>query len=434
MPYIYGKIYPEIDSAGLLNHRFKVLVEPREDSEKFLPFLIEACTLRAYLNNITDSSAYLELSIELTPNLKNLDIYKRLELSLIEPDKGIVDGYEKFQSMAKTINADLIITENKEIIDFFRKEKRELNFLIEDYDGAKRNMEAFVRGHEIPWSFSSPTWNMPWSSFYSMSDNFCKKAYEIYGTKLRKVRLDEQTIEIARSLLLNRVSNICYTKDKLLFYIQQRNYAKRQGWKRQGFQFEAAYYLCHYYLLLWGGVDQLSRILNKALGLNFTRFTEINIIRKDFVDKIIAIDEGLGNIYRDKDFLKWITLLKKKRHFTAHEGSIILSPLMEKPKTEPSEEELEREAQATSEWTMMKKTLPPELFNWYHTSLKQSIRISKFKVLLDDTMVIQDGKEQIIFRPLISIDWDFDNFERMILNTLQVLHELLEKKQKMDKR
>ena len=80
----------------------------------------------------------------------------------------------------------------------------------------------------------------------------------------------------------------------------------------------------------------------------------------------------------------------------------------------------------------MKRNLPQEMFNWYHASLKQSIRISKYKVLVDDAMVIQDGEEKYIFKPLANIEWDFNNFKLIVLNTLQALYELLKGKRKKD--
>jgi len=199
-------------------------------------------------------------------------------------------------------------------------------------------------------------------------------------------------------------------------------------WKQQGFQFEASYYLCHYYLLLWGAIDQLSRILNKALKLGVTRFTEINIARDDFVKKIAAVDENLANIFKEEKFVEWITQLKRNRHFTAHQGSIILSPIVEKPKSEPTDEELEKEAQATPTWNLMKRSLPPEAFNWYRASLKEQLRISRYKVLIKDAMVIKDKDQQYIFRPLGNIEWDFNNFEVTTLQTLESLYEFLKTK------
>jgi len=429
MPYVYGKIYAEIDSAGLLNHRFKVLIELKEDKDfkNFFPFILELCTLNTYLNDITDSSVHLELFVPQTLNSYNLRTCEELGLASAVLNERVKNYNEKIELVAKSIDADLVVTENKEVVDFF-KQKKESYLLVEDRNGAKKSIEVFVKGHEIPWSFSSPSWNMPWTTFHSLSDEFGRKSYEIYETKFRQIGLDAETIELFRSLLLNRVSHICYTRDKLLFYVQQRNYAKRHNWERQDFGFETSYYLCYYYLLFWGGIDQLSRILNSSLNLGFTRFSEISVSRDDFVAKIFSIDSNLGNLYKDEKFLEWIKQLRRNRHFTAHQGSIILSPIVEKPESELSDEELEKEAQATPTWNLMKRNLPQKMFEWYRASLKQSIKISKYKVLVDDAMVMQEGKEKLIFRPLANIEWDFNNFELITLNTLQALYEVLKRK------
>lgn len=138
---------------------------------------------------------------------------------------------------------------------------------------------------------------------------------------------------------------------------------------------------------------------------------------------------NLGNLFKEERFLQWIKQLRLNRHFTAHQGSIILSPLVEAPESEPSDEELEKEAVSTRSWSFFKAVLPSEMFEHYRALLKQNIRISKYKVLHDDVMVVQDGEKKFIFKPLINIEWDFSNFELITLSTLQALYEVLKKKQ-----
>jgi hypothetical protein len=61
MPNINGNIYPEIESAGLLNHRFKILIDIKEGSRELTSFIMELYTLKEYLNDVIDSSAQLEI-------------------------------------------------------------------------------------------------------------------------------------------------------------------------------------------------------------------------------------------------------------------------------------------------------------------------------------------------------------------------------------
>ncbi len=154
MPFVYGKIYPEVESAGLLNHRFKVLIELREDQdlENFLPFIRELCTLKVYLNDIVDSPAHLELFVPQILNSGHLIICKELGLTPVILSKDVPDYNEKVKLMAEFVDADLVITEKKEILNFLNKEK-ERCFLVENRDGAKKNIEIFVKGMKSPGHF-----------------------------------------------------------------------------------------------------------------------------------------------------------------------------------------------------------------------------------------------------------------------------------------
>jgi hypothetical protein len=430
MPVIYGKMYPEIELAGPLNYRFKVLIDADAKSQELSTFIAEVCTLKSYLNDIVDNRVSIELYI--TPT-NNLDDYTIFPLTPLPLNKDISDYNESIKTLSQKIDADLIVTKNNGLREFINT-KKDLNFVAVNFNDAKKGLEIFVRGHEIPWAFADPVWNMPWTNFYGMSDEFGRKSFEVYANNLIKAGLDSEAVELGRSLLLNRVPNICYTRDKLLFYVQQRRYAKRHSWKRQDFAFESSYYLCHYYLLLWGGVDQLARILNKALKLGITHFSSIDLSKPKFVDKIASMDQNLGRLYKEDAFVKWIEQLKKNRHYTAHEGSIILSSFVEEPESEPSDEELEKEIRADPVWNRIlnkaKMRLPKEMFEAYRASVIQTKRISKYKELADDVMVIQNGTTKYLFRPLVNIEWDFNNFKLITLKTLDALHEWVQTRQK----
>ena len=63
----------------------------------------------------------------------------------------------------------------------------------------------------------------------------------LYEASKKKVNAEAQ--ETGRSLVHNRLSNICFTRDRLLFYGVQKMAALRAKWKRQDFAFETSYYL-----------------------------------------------------------------------------------------------------------------------------------------------------------------------------------------------
>lgn len=419
MPFIFNKIYPEVQSAGLLSHNFRIFVDFRIESDGLYNFLISVFTLVSYLDSIQDSPA----RIELTSNLSlNKEVFRIFPVSSIENSR-IVDNGQILDFTEKN-NFDFLVTENQDLINL-AKEKDNL-FEIGIYREALKALEVFVRGHEIPWFFDHPSWHMPWTAAYAMSDEFGLEANELYETSFRKLKLDEETLELTRSLLLNRVSNILHTRDKLLFYVQQRRFAKRQKWERQGFQFEGSYYLNFYYLLLWGGIDQLSRIINKALGLNVRR-ENASVSREDFLQNIEKHNAvSLAGVFRQEDFKKWIEQLRRNRHFAAHQGAIILSPIVEKPGNEPTDLELDQKAKSNPNWELMKRTLPPKVFEWYSKSLKESLRIARYRVIVDDAMVLKDNGKEFIFRPLANIEWDFNNFRLFVIRGLEALREFIQ--------
>lgn len=415
MPFVYGKIHPEIEEGGLLSYKLRILIEPG-DLKSTLALLVDVFTLKAYLGNIENCP--VQLAVLLISN-EDTQRYQHFEVEFVSKNNDLPLHLAE-------LDIDVFASENIEAVSVF-KENKELNCSLGNFEEARRHIEIFVRGHEIPWAMKYPTWYMPWTVFYSMNDELGRKGNEFYADKFKGLGLNYETIEAVRSLTLNRFSNILYTRDKLLFYVQQRRRAKRQKTKRQGFDFEASYYLCHYYLLLWGALDQLARVLNGSLALGFTNFRDIGVLKKKFSKALEEKSPEIAALFKTEDFNNWYAQLKRNRHHTAHQGSIILSQIIEKPETEPTDEELQKEAEQTPIWSLMKRNLPPEAFDWYVASLKEQLKIAKLKILVEDAMVINDtfdGK-QYIFRPLGNIEWDFKNFELITVRVLEALNEYL---------
>jgi len=71
----------------------------------------------------------------------------------------------------------------------------------------------------------------------------------------------------------------------LLFYEIQRLAAKRAGWKRQQFNFEIAYSLNFYYLLIYGAFDHAALFVNQILQLGLSD-KQVGATYKVFLDAI----------------------------------------------------------------------------------------------------------------------------------------------------
>lgn len=428
MPTVYGRTYPEVDSAGLLNHTLKVFFHFSDLVDKLPHQGYEICTLRAYLEGIPNSPVsvhvYTDIRFAESADLGFISISK------IPKDKEITKA---IREVVDKFDFDIVATDDKSLVEALSKEKN-IDFTITSFDDAKKWCEVFSRGHEIPWSFSDPVWNMPWETFYTMSDDFAKKTAAHYGD-IQRTKVDADTMEMIRSLLLNRTAQICYTRDKLLFLILQKKYARRHKWERQSFNFESTYYLSYYYFTLWGGIDQLSRIVANILEIRCKDDKGKigrSIANDRFVKKIQEKSEVLGDVYQEENFKDWIQQLKRNRHFVAHEGCAMLSSIVQEPNGGILEEELEREVVTNPDFVTLRLFLGDELVGPLKELFKQNLKFSKYKVMQDEIMVVADKKsgEKYIFKPLLNVEWDFNNYELILYKTLEVLYKIITDKTK----
>jgi len=417
MPLIYGKYYTERKDSGLQSQSFRIYIEVREYDEKLIDCITEILRLKTYLK-------------EVNPALKITIICQKIFDELVANSDDLIIDPRDFRpdSNKKTIvdnnSVDLVIAASSSTIDYFNKFNN-LNCVVKNVEEALGEIEIFVRGHEIPWSFTSENiWYRPWTTFYNMGDEFGKKSYELYSEKLLKI-ISKESAEILRSLLMNRIAMICYSRDKLFFFLQQKRYAKRQGWKNQDYSFETSFYLSHFYTMLYAGLDQLARIVDDALNMETKKDIWMDLGNEIYRRKVAIANSELGKIFLDAKFVEWVEKLKIRRNFVAHEGCITPTTLLEKPDHEPTDAELEKEAKSTQDWEILKETLPDELLNWYLKSLKETLKVSKYRVMQDDIVYIKDKRsgKGYIFKPLIGLTWDINNFEIILMKALKVLAE-----------
>ena len=422
MPYIFGNIYPEIKSAGMASVKYKIFVISNGRDEETAIFTEKIIVLKEYLKSLKDSIVDVEVcaTFDETPEDASL-----LGIKLIDKSEHNYKP-ERIKEISQKFDIDLVVTHDEKI----RESLATHDFESLNFEEAYRNIEIFVKGHEIPWVFDDIVWNRTWTTFYAMNDDTTKKIFNHYYSSFSKLGIKKDSLEMIRTLVL-RMSNICYTRDKLLFYVIQKRIAKRHKLIRQDFTFEASYFLCHYYILLWGGVDQLARIINKILDIQEKDLFKIGLNKKSFLEKIRVKSQSIADLYLDPKFNDWIKKLKINRHYIAHEGSLTLSPLLEEAKKGISDEIIEKEALESQEYNLIKGTMPSEVVEWFLALIKENIKISKHKLIADDITVMRDCEKQYVFRPLNNIEWDFNNFKIIVIRTFEEL-EKYAKEEKLD--
>jgi hypothetical protein len=250
-PILHGRVLPETESSGLVRRELRILIDPHVITGADVPRLIDLGILREYLRTLSGPPCVVTL---LTPASGDPELALAHEIlgrhgaeplpfgSILVPEATAALGelgarYPEFLTLVSTAfasDADLVVTSSPGVdVAFDADFTRRFSIVFGDLDVALRDSEVFVRGHEVPWSFRMAAWNIPWTPFYVMAEP--AKALVDLHRKAQEAGLESSAIELLRSLALNRHSALCYTRDKLLFYVAQRRTAKRHKLDKQDF-------------------------------------------------------------------------------------------------------------------------------------------------------------------------------------------------------
>jgi hypothetical protein len=425
-PFIHGRIIPEIESSALLRRSYRVLIDPRAVTEEAVRFLSEIATLRRYLDDIpgrpcdlvlyapsekgTELQSEYRLLREMGVNVLGVSSRPTLKVDEIVGSHADTD-FAAIISAAVTSDADVVLACNlPEGIDTEQVGRR-MRVTFGDWGRVKRECEVFVRGHDVPWAFRHPLWWSPWTPFYTMSEP-PSTLLDLYQATVQ-VGVDADTTELIRSLSLNRHSSLCYTRDKLLFYGQQRRAARRNNLERQDFAFEAGYFLNHYYVLLWAGLDQLCWIVNGLFGFGMKShdWRKVGVLNQTFLKTLTQKAAVLAPVFTNDKFLQWVKILRAARHFIAHRGIAMPAQMFIRPEVEPTDEELEREVDQSQEWREARRYLPPDLLRRERESLTEKARLRRYKEVPEAVMHLHlSADEKVFIHPLLNVEWDFDHF------------------------
>ena len=440
-PIVHGRVYPESESSELLSHTFRVLLDPQAvcTHERVL---LDIDTLRIYLRDIS-APCLIHLLVPAQPDQPTLSneygFLRRLGVdelpsSLVAAPKvasalsesAIDSDLLALASTASFGDADIVVSEQWVARPEAAAAFQRLNIQLVNFDAATRACEIFVRGYEVPWSFLMPIWRMPWTTFYAMVEQDLRKMEEFRQLAMRK-GITPATQERIRSVGLNRWSAIAYARDKLLFYMIQRRRAKRHELERQGFVFELTYHLTSYFLLFWGALDQFSWIVNEVCGLGFTdkEWREVGVAKKRYLDRLRARDVVMTAIFQEPEFLRWLEVLRQVRHYVAHEGTAMLSPLLEKPKPEPSTADIDREIESSPEWLRLARFWPAAMMEAFRSVFRVKYKMKKYRVLSDAAFVLQGATDTAILFPLDNIEWEYERFQSFALAVVARCSELL---------
>ncbi len=431
-PFVRGRIIPETESTGRVKAFFDVLLWLPQISPAELTPLDSIEVLRTYLSSINPIRCGINLWIPAAfIDAQNALASIGIEFGTVEKtsrttkaetalEAGAPQEILEMAGTALSVDADVVVASNPDWYPYaFEFEK--LFTLLADCQILKRQCEIFVRGHDIPWSFELLVWNEPWNGFYQINEQRTFQAGVEFLHRAHNKRLDKDTQEAGRMLVHNRLPNLCFSRDRLLFYDLQQNVSRRRAWERQEFLFETGYYLNFYYLLLHGGFDHLALVVNGALGLGLAP-KNVGAAYAGFLTALANKAPEIHAYFTEPRLLDFFARVSALRHFAAHRGSIAPGKIYEQIDPEPSGAELDAEIAKQGLDDFLDVVPGGPVRDAFRATLRQKMLLSMSKLIAEGVVFLElDGKWNYI-RPMSDIEWNFERFHSFMVAVLNALN------------
>lgn len=421
MPLVRGTIVPETESTGRVKRTLDVLLWlTHPENRSTIALFDELEQLRAYLNHFRPPICSIRLLIPMDDR-QTAAVMASLEIGTEAVSKCedtacvtklIRDQLDKdLQTIAATAiacDADCVVTDAAGWLAYV-EEFDKLGILLTSPEFLLHYAEVFVRGHDLPWAFAYKVWSEPWIAFYQLSEE------RTFAPGLRFLKLCEDkganrdALDTGRSLIFNRLGDLCFTRDRLLFYEMQQAAAKRARWKRQRFSAEIAYYLNFYYLLLYGAFDHAAVLVNGLLkpGINERRVGARN---PEFLTVLKAKAPAVHAVFEKPEHVEFMNRVAAIRHVAAHRGVITPKLVVQELDHEPTVEELDDDIhKAGLDWivTRLRSGAEQERFREMLRSNALWARYEQ-QTLMEDVILVELSGKWCFIHPLTDTCWNFN--------------------------
>jgi hypothetical protein len=434
-PFIRGRFIPEVESTGGIKGSLDVLLWLPELSLGELRHLDSIEILRTYLASMVPSRCSINLWVptpfsETQTGLTAIGISFGLALiaaptDRVREDLGAHASQEVLEiaATALSVDADVVVTSSPALLPYVI-DLELCGTLLADFETLKRQCELFARGHEIPWTFEANPLSQPWNGFYNLYEPRTFVVGLRFLERAQAMNLTQKAQEVGRTLVHNRLPNLCFTRDRLLFYDAQRNVSRRQHWQRQEFLFESGYYLNFYYLLLYGGFDHLAVVTNETLQLGVPE-RKVGAIYPDFLNALRERSPAIHELFTEARVVEFVRRIGALRHYSAHRGSIAPGKIYEKLDPEPSEAELDAEIEAQGTGDFLIAVPEGPIRDTFRKTLRAKLLLSKSKLIAEGVVFVEiHGQWSYIF-PMIDTEWNFVRYHQFMVSVLSALTNLM---------
>jgi hypothetical protein len=424
VPIVNGRMYPELNIYPIDNTCLRILILDIKEPV-LATFIDKLNTLRSYIADKYDEKYKFDVIINDSGYDEETQKLHGFRTVTIE-----ANDKEMITDFALKNDVDVIYGSNEKLIlSLYQGQKPfELTFVFEELS---LEIESFLTGKDIAWSFHDAVWNATWLSKYNESDAIMQSVMKL----LNKFQTDnpqkQKYIDFARALT-NKAGHIRHCEEILTSLVQKKNYSERNhsiknsyGYEDSyDYSFEITYHLGNYYFLMSGCIDIIGRLLQKMYRLG----DEKNIERVEFIEKLEAKNKELADIFSNKTMNDWIIWLKKRRNYVAHESNTTYSDVLKSKKEKTPDSDISKIVEGLKDWKNLELLVGRARVGYLKEDAKFVVRMYEDSTILTkDAMSIpwfnQETQEHEtrLFHPLINIRADYDRINSLLRDTVNLL-------------
>jgi|GEM_PF-840229 len=416
MPIVNGAMYPEA-RPRLNNFNVLNVLLLGEIADNQAAFAIQVDTLRVYTENTLGTAVRVKLhSTNVVDDAQATSL--GIERHDIDPP-----NEETLVATIKQLDIDVVLDQ----ADTFSKRFIQNNFytfqVVKTLPELISSCEDFLTGHNIPWIFSFITWNLPLLMRYTERSGIASEYFAFMSVCTATKGYSTNQQDRVR-YITNRLCQIEYSKDILNFYIKRMRKAERNGFADDDYNFELNYHLSNYYFLIAGVMDSVARLLNDVYRLELTRYADLGVEKDNFITANRRKRTGFVRILTNTAFLKWLSFMKERRNFIAHDGDMRQSPLVEPNDTPLTDAEVERLVDGEVDWAFAARMYTPAQIQARRNQAAEIIRIQEdYHVIAKNVMVVPDATTggTKVYQPLRSVDYEYEKLSDVMLKLLERL-------------
>ncbi len=419
MPFVRGRVIPEVENTGRAKRTLDVLLHLEGIKDSTLAALDELEQLRIYLTSLNPRICSIGLVFP-ADNDKALAALERIRIEVLpvplsdqagRVPKKIADKLTTpligLLATALSYDLDCVVTEDQALLSYVA-EFAEAGVLLTSPDFLLRYTEVFARGNDLPWAFANKVWFQPWMSFYQLSEQWTFAPGMNFLTLCQSKGANREAIELCRSLALNRLGDLCFTRDRLCYFEMQQAVAKRAQWKRQRFSAELAYYLNFYYVLLYGAFDHAAAFVNSLFGLGIKE-RQVSARNPEFLEALRKAQPAVAAVFENTKHVEFIRRIASLRHVAAHRGVLTPTKVVQDMDQPPTNDELDQDIREAGLAYLLLSLPAGKVRDSFQEMLRSNARAARYEreTLMEDVVLIETNGKYGFIHPITDTWWNF---------------------------